>query len=105
MSDDGDLNLNDPEDFAKALGKEVPRPFTFGPIEFSELNLTEQQKPFNVIDQKQRIVDCLDMHMAQPSCCIRGQTVEVKGRNLKRRSTMLKHGRFMQNLQVMPVFP
>ena len=41
-SDDGDLNLNDPLDFSKALVKECSRPFTFGPIEFSELNLTEE---------------------------------------------------------------
>ena len=41
-SQDGDLNLNDPMDFAKALMRECARPFTFGPIEFSELNLTEE---------------------------------------------------------------
>ena len=41
------MNLNDPVDFAKALAKEVPRPFTFGPIEFTDLNLTEAQKSFN----------------------------------------------------------
>ena len=39
-SEEGDLNLNDPVDFSKALQKECARPFTFGPIEFSELNLT-----------------------------------------------------------------
>lgn len=43
--------------------------------------------------------------MPQPSCCIRGHMVAIKGRNFKRRSTMLKHGRFMQNLQVTPVYP
>lgn len=43
--------------------------------------------------------------MNQPSCCIRGHTVQIKGRNLKRRSTVLKHARWMQNLQVSPVFP
>lgn len=46
--DEGELNLNDPDDFAKALAKEVPRPFTFGPIEFSELNLSEAQKSFQI---------------------------------------------------------
>lgn len=39
--EDSELNLNDPDDFGKALCKEVPRPFTFGPVEYSELNLTE----------------------------------------------------------------
>ena len=105
QSDDGDLNLNDPDDFAKALSKECPRPFTFGPIEFGELNLTEAEKPFNIDNEKLRIIDALDLQMQQPSCCIRGHTVQIKGRNFKRRSTMLKHGRFMQNLSVQPVFP
>ena len=73
--DDGELNLNDPDDFAKALIKEVPRPFTFGPIEFTELNLTEEQKPFEVNQHLERIIECLDAHLAQPSCCIRGHTV------------------------------
>lgn len=104
-SEDGDLDLNNPADFAKALTKEVPRPFTFGPIEFSELNLSEAEKPFDAEDCRQRIISALDEQLQQPSCCIRGYTVRVKDRNLKRRSTMLKHGRFMQNLQVAPVFP
>merc|ERR1719469_62156 len=101
----GDLNLNDPEDFAKALNKEVPRPFTFGPIEFGELDLSQERKAFDVNEQLQRIVDSLDLHMDQPSCCIRGHRIQVRNRSFKRRSTMLKHGRFMQNLQVTPVFP
>ena len=100
-----DYDLNKPEEFAKALAKECPRPFTFGPIEFNELNMTNDEKPFDFEECKMRIIDSLDMHMQQPSCCIRGHTVQIKGRNLKRRSTMLKHGRFMQNLQVNPVLP
>lgn len=104
-SEDGDLNLNDPADFSKALSKECPRAFTFGPIEFDELNLTNDEKEFNADGAKQRVIDCLDMHLPQPSCCIRGHTVTIKERNFKRRSTMLKHGRFMQNLQVRPVYP
>ena len=43
--------------------------------------------------------------MAQPSCCIRGHQITIRNRNFKRRSTMLKHGRWMQNLQVTPVLP
>lgn len=42
-SEDGDFDLNSPEDFAKALAKECPRPFTFGPIEFSDLNLNDKE--------------------------------------------------------------
>lgn len=105
QSDDGDLNLNDPDDFAKALSKEAPRPFTFGPIEFSDLNEETATRAFDGDKNKARVVDCLDLHMPQPNCCIRGHRVEIKGRNFKRASTMLKHGRWMQNLMVCPVFP
>jgi len=83
----------------------VPRPFTFGPIEFCDLNLTGAEKTFDADEQKMRIIDCLDTHLHQPSCCIRGHRVLIKGRNFKRPTTMLKHGRFMQNLQVCPVYP
>ena len=62
-SDVGELNLNDPADFAKALAKEVPRPFTFGPIEFSELNLSESDIPFDAEKAKQLIIDNLDLQM------------------------------------------
>ena len=36
--DGGDYNLNDPTDFGKAISRECPRPFTFGPIEFDQLS-------------------------------------------------------------------
>ena len=104
-SEDGDFDLNNPQEFMKALAKECPRPFTFGPIEFNQLNMSDADQPFDYEEAKQRIIDSLDLHMQQPSCCIRGHTVQIKGRNLKRRSTMLKHGRFMQNLMVSPVLP
>ena len=105
ISEDADLNLNDPEDFSKALMKEVPRPFTFGSIEFNELNLTEDEKKFDSEAARAKIIEALDLHMEQPSCCIRGFNIKIKGRNFKRRSTMLKHGRWMQNLEVSPVYP
>jgi hypothetical protein len=37
--------------------------------------------------------------------CVHGFKVKVKKRNLKRRSTLLKHARFLQNLEVLPVVP
>ncbi len=37
--------------------------------------------------------------------CIHGFTVCIKKRNLKRRTTILKHSRFLQNLEVFPIFP
>ena len=41
------MNLNDPEDFKKALTKECPRPFTFGPIEFDGLSLDPAEVKFD----------------------------------------------------------
>ena len=43
--------------------------------------------------------------MDEASICIHGYNVKVKGRNFKRRSTMLKHGRFLKNLSISPVYP
>ena len=64
QSDEGaELNLNDPADFAKALQKEIPRPFTFGPIEFDNLSLSENEDPFDSEGAKQRIIDSLDAHL------------------------------------------
>jgi hypothetical protein len=37
--------------------------------------------------------------------CIHGFKVKVKKRTLKRRSTLLKHARFMKNLEVLPILP
>jgi hypothetical protein len=37
--------------------------------------------------------------------CIHGFKVAVKGKTLKRRTTILKHARFLRNLEVTPVFP
>jgi hypothetical protein len=37
--------------------------------------------------------------------CIHGFKVKVKKRTLKRRGTMLKHARFLKNLEVIPIFP
>ena len=37
--------------------------------------------------------------------CLHGFKVKVKNRTLKRRSTLLKHARFLQNLKVLPMYP
>ena len=37
--------------------------------------------------------------------CVHGFATQVKGRRLKRRTSLLKHGRFLQNLTVTPLFP
>lgn len=37
--------------------------------------------------------------------CLHGFKVKVKNRTLKRRSSLLKHARFLQNLKVLPMYP
>lgn len=37
--------------------------------------------------------------------CIHGYKVTVKKRTLKRRSTIVKHSRFLRNLEVVPEVP
>jgi hypothetical protein len=37
--------------------------------------------------------------------CIHGYKVTIKKYTLKRRSTIVKHSRFLRNLEVYPVFP
>ena len=51
------------------------------------------------------MVNRLDTAVGEPIICIRGYEVLIKGRTLKRRTTILKHGRFLQNLTVIPNFP
>jgi hypothetical protein len=36
---------------------------------------------------------------------VHGYRIEVKERTLKRRTSLLKHARFISNLEVKPVFP
>ena len=43
--------------------------------------------------------------MLPSNLCVHGFKVKVKKRNLKRRSTLLKHARFLRNLEVLPVLP
>ena len=51
------------------------------------------------------MVNRLDTAVGEPIICIRGYEVLIKGKTLKRRTTILKHGRFLQNLTVVPNFP
>jgi len=36
-----------PASFERALKKKIPRPFIFGPVDFDNLNKTEEQMPFD----------------------------------------------------------
>jgi len=52
------------------------------------------------------VVTVLEKNQMMPSgIMIHGLKVLVKGRTLKRASTLLKHSRFLKNLRVVPVFP
>lgn len=64
---------------------------------------------FDIDLARQRIVDSLEENdsvfcLGGP-VCMHGYRVQAKKRTLKRSSTLLKHGRFLENLQVLPVFP
>jgi hypothetical protein len=39
------------------------------------------------------------------SICVHGYSIEVKERTLKRRTSLLKHARFLANMEVKPIFP
>jgi len=68
--------------------------------------LSEQELAFVPEEQRKRVNDKLDSSMLLPNnLCIHGLKVKVKKRNLKRRTTLLKHARFLRNLEVYPVLP
>ena len=95
-----------PASFERALQARVPRPFIFGPVEFEGLDLTEEQQPFEPEGQRDHVCSALERSILLPSnLCIHGFKVKVKRRNLKRRSSLLKHARFLRNLEVLPVVP
>lgn len=94
------------EGFDKALRHHIKRPFLFGPIVFEGLDLDDAVDPFNPEDQRKRVTDLLERGIHLPTgLCQHGFRVTVKGRNLKRRSSLLKHARFLKNLEVRPNGP
>lgn len=100
------FDKNTPDGFKDCLEHYCKRPFLFGPIEFEGLDLSDDQHVFDPEEQCRRVNDALNRCMNIPSgLCTHGTAVTVKGRNLKRRSTILKHARFLRNLQVVPKMP
>lgn len=62
--------------------------------------------PFEPEQQREHVTSALERSILLPSnLCVHGFKVKVKKRNLKRRSTLLKHARFLRNLEVLPVLP
>jgi len=55
------------------------------------------------------VIDCLEKSApfkdAGSNVCVHGYKVEVKERTLKRGTSMLKHSRFLPNLNVTPIWP
>lgn len=85
------------------MRERIQRPFIFGPIEFQNLNLTEDQEPFRHDLVREYIVDLLVKSPYLPEAlCIHGFKVAVKKRTLKRRTTIVKHSRFLRNMEVIP---
>jgi len=104
VEEDMNFNLYLPKDFSMALKQKFGRKFTFGPIEFNDLD-----KEFDGEAARKMVIDSLEQSapMQEPgsNICVHGHKVQVKERNLKRGTTMLKHSRFLPNLMVKPVWP
>ena len=74
----------------------IPRPFIFGPVEFEGLNLSEEEAPFDPEGQRGKVSAVLERGLYLPNnICLHGFKVKVKNRTLKRRSSLLKHARFL----------
>jgi hypothetical protein len=94
-----ELNPNVPSDFVEIIKAAAPRPFTFGPIRLDGL----EQPDFSMDAAYDAILDELE-HLIG-NTCMHGVNIKAKGRTLKRSSTLVKHARFLNNLQVTPCFP
>lgn len=97
-----ELDLTVPEDFAEMLRLKIPRPFTFGPILLDGLD-----KNFDMEAAYDLIMGTLEQRtvVGEENFFIHGLSILAKGRTLKRSSTLLKHARFLNNLQVVPNYP
>lgn len=95
-----------PEQFATALSKKLPRPIVFGPIEFTDLS---QADGFDEEKAREGIINVMEKTMdlgeKATEVCIHGYQVMVKERTLKRRTSILKHSRFLANMEVRPTYP
>lgn len=100
------MDLFIPNEFGQAVKEKICRPFVFGPIEFTGLNLTEDIEPFRHDIARKYVIDTLEKTPYMPeNVCIHGFKVTIKKKTLKRRTTIVKHSRFLRNLEVYPVFP
>lgn len=105
--DEGPPNLHDNKQYLSALKKTWPRPFTFGPIRFSDLNVDDPDVAAAGDARRQQVAEHLTTMptVTENPILIHGLNVLVKKRKLKRRSSLLKHSRFLQNMSVTPNVP
>jgi hypothetical protein len=97
------FNLENKEDFNKALKARIKMPFLFGPVEFTGLNSNEDNDAFDYMLERENVINILQRSSFLPqNICVHGFRVKIKQRNLKRRSSLLKHSRFMRNMEVTP---
>lgn len=98
--------LDTRDGFTKALKASCKMPFLFGPIEFSNLNAQGEQASFDFEGERSKVTECLERSALYPGEIFEnGFRVKIKNRNLKRRSSLLKHARFLRNLEVTPNLP
>lgn len=104
-----DYNLEDPQEFGRALKERIGRPFAFGPIDLSNLNNSNTVNADNGVKIRQKVskefIKNKEIGEKDIALCQNGYKVLVKDRTWKRSSSMLKHARFMQNLKVEPIYP
>jgi hypothetical protein len=89
------------------LKKTWPRPFTFGPVKFSDLNIEDPDVNAAGEVRRGQVSEHLTTMptVTETPILIHGVNVLVKKRKLKRRSSLLKHSRFLQNMTVTPNVP
>ena len=97
--EDESYDLTNLVSFKKCLGDKIKRPFIFGPVEFEGLDQKEEDTPFDYQGQREMVTKVLESSLYMPSgVCVYGFNVMIKDRRLKRRTSLLKHARFLKNL-------
>lgn len=98
-------DIFNPKDYVELLKLHIPRPFIFGPIDFTGLD----QEDFQADYWKEHVLSTLMrspfLAAGEDNILIHGFRVDVRGRTLRRPTSLLKHARYLRNLQVTPMLP
>lgn len=71
-ADDGDddseenYDLENQEDFNKALKSKIQMPFLFGPVEFTGLHQSEEEEKFNFESEREKVISILQRSSLLP---------------------------------------